>query len=276
MTMPGFPVRAGGLGDNSLVIEQSIRAAQPNGGYPEDHIIPLSQWMLSTGATPGVATNVALYRTMVATNLPILRWDAANSAGTSDVARFTFQVPGQYDPRVDQLYFIAPFRKFDTTGSAAEQATLGLQMQVRQLWPGSADPAIAANVVPDPAASPATLVASGETALSSFDAAIARLLPAKTTALAFTMLQFDLGGDKRTTGGRSTLTDALSVKPLEILSLEIGPNATVGTALTIDMAAGGLIRWVRNSSLAHRARRESLDAGALMGPASPTVSRFIE
>lgn len=253
MSMTGkIPGR--GLGDNSLAIEQTLMAAQNNGGYFEDFVLQQTGWRAQTLVGLAATAGGTPYLQFVHTNLPVITWRFDATAANFISASFT--VPGQYDPLTDQLYFIAALRKSFTT---ADNATLAMQMQVRQHLPGSASPSIGAAVAPSVAL---TTLTAGETALTSFTAPVKRLLPASSVAAVisdFAYYQFDLGNDKR-----GTLTDALRLRPLESVALEFGPDNTVGgTDLQVQMAGGGIIRWVRSASLSNYNRRFSPDQGAI-------------
>ena len=259
--------RAAGLGPNADFIEASIRNGKPIGGYVEDFPILLGGWRSATGlalnataaATPYIG-NASNSGTTSGMFVVTFRQDAA----AANFIQVGFQVPGQYDARTDQLYFIAAFRKYDT--GVDENNTLSMQVQLRQIRMGSVNPALAAATVPS-----GTNVVAGDTAITSLAAPIKRILPGPVQTLdGFQMYQFDLGNDKR-----GTLTDALKIKPLEYIQIEVGPDATVGTTDTLIEMMGGMIRWLRNTSLHNVDRRDLLDSSAIIGPAS-TVARYIE
>ena len=239
-----------GYGDNSLALENSLNASFPGGGYFEDFVLPQSSWtnqtLVALTATPGATP----YRRFSTTGtLPCIAWDTLSATTAFIVNSFT--VPGEYDPQIDQLYFIAAVRKIITAGDIA----LGMQLRMRTHLPGSLNPTLAATAVPA-----TTNLTAGDASVSS-PAVFRRSFPvgaAETVVSSFALMQFDLGNDKR-----GTITDLLRIKPLETISLEFGPDVAVPATTTIEMAGGGIVRWVRNASLANRDRRFSTDAGLL-------------
>lgn len=270
MSMPPFPTRTNGLGDNSNVLEPTIHNAVNNGGYVEDFPIPLSVWRDKNFASIGTSAGATPYMALTHTNLPVITW--RQDAAATDLIRLSWQVPGSYDPTVDQLYFIATLRKNDS--STDENATLAMQIQMRQFMPGNVNPALAATTVPA-----TTNLVAGETALTAMDAVVKRTLPAPSQLISqFLMTQFDLGADRRNTAlSRDTITDPLRIKPLDVLSIEFGPDATVGTTDMLIEMAGSFFRLVRNVSISHRGRRNRLDSDLLLpnGPSTSTTEQYI-
>lgn len=261
-----------GHGDNANVLERTIDASYPNNGYVDDMPLPFSDWLLATGATPGVTPDAAsVVRGLALTYLPVFRWGATAQNETADTLITSIVVPGTYNPDIDQLYLVGAFRKVDLTGSATDNTDLAITVQMRQIMPGNASPSISSTTVPSTATTPATLVA-GETALTAMEAVITRTLPAAAVATSggFYDIQFDLGANVRSTAAQLIATDAPTratvdyrkVKPLDILVLEVAVNEAVGTNLNVE-CAGFFLRHFRHASLHNRDRRFSLDGGAL-------------
>jgi len=245
-----------GYGQNALAVENSVHASFPGGGYFEDFPIGLSGWVLGTtlldlAVTGGTAVP---YRRRLHTSMPVISWDPTGTAANFISATYT--VPGHYDPQIDQLYFIGAFRK--NWASGVEQ-NVGLQVQVRQHLPGSVDPSISGTTSP----TGTSLINSLETGATptAFAAVIRRQMPPKVDPAViedFVLYQFDLGNDKR-----GTITDALRIRPLESLTIELGIDVTLQAGLGVDFAGGGVIRMVRNASLSNRDRRFNSDGGLL-------------
>jgi len=238
----GYPKTAPSAPGLEVAFEPMVKGGYSNGGFPVDRPIPLGDWRTATEAALGTSAGATPYRALIGTSIPAILW--RQDAAATDLIRTSLIVPGQYDPNVDDLRLIALIRKDDTDDT--ENATLNMQCVSRILTPGQANPALAATTTP---AAPSALVGFtptlvGDTALTSATAVKRRLAAAATTDMSnIIAYEFNLGNQ--------------GIKPCDVLVLELGPDATVGTTdLKVELV-GTSLRWHTNMSIHRRELRSS-------------------
>lgn len=206
-----------GRGHNNLTVEDDLANAIRNAGYCEDIMIPVHAWKTGAGLTMPARADGAVGIESVdlgtSQGVDTLTWD--DTADNSDLAIYQFTLPGQFNPKVDKIKLYTRVRKFDTTGSASENADLTLNGTLRHFDPSAA-------------------TAVDETA-------IAKLLPAKiatVTDASWTLLLYEWSGE--------------GLKPFSTCKIILNPNEAVGTALYIQMLAS-LLKLNRNTSYNNKA-----------------------
>lgn len=201
-----------GLGQNNLTIEDDLANGIRNAGYPEDLIIPIHSWKTGAGLTLPARADGAVGIESVdfgtSQGMDTLTWD--DTADATDLAIFQFTLPGQYNPKVDEMKLYVRVRKFDTTGSATDNTDLALNAVLRHM---------------DPAAATAV----DETAIS-------KVLPAKIATVtddSWATLLYEWTGE--------------GLKPFSDCKIILAPNEAVGTALYIQVRST-LLKFNRHPS----------------------------
>jgi len=207
-----------GLGHHPLAIEGDIENSEPVAGYRAD-LGPVfaANWTLATGlafAASGAGI-VGVGAIELGTNdMRGLIWDAA--ADATDQAMLCFTLPGEFSASEDQLVISLWMRKFDTTGSATENADLAMAGILTHLGTGDT----AGDV---------------ETTVSNTLA----VMTAATTRAAFAKYDFTFS--------------AKGLAPDEFVQFIVGPNEAVGTALQVHLL-GTRVRVKRHACIARADR----------------------
>jgi hypothetical protein len=240
----GYPGLSTGGYAFGVTLEPGIRNSEPNGGYAEDRPIPLNDWRTATDAALGTSAGATPYRALANTSVPCIVW--RQDAAATDLIRTSFIVPGQYDPKVDDLRLIVSARKVDA--AADENTDLALGCIMRFSTSGQTDPTLSATTTP---AAPGALIngytpaITGDTALTAATQVNRQLIGSSTGAnvSTFALYEFNLGAN--------------GLYPCDRVILELFPHETVGTVDMVVQLDGTSIRWHRNSSLFSRQLRFS-------------------
>jgi hypothetical protein len=232
-----------GFGTNPLHHDDAINASIPAYGFKRDYPIPLGLARVTASGLVLTATTSSTVPAIVPSSddppFHTLQWSA--QATTAARASFNFTVPGEYNADQDQIEILAAFRK-----SGAEDAALGMNLTVAAFEPGITDPIVGPAVVP-------SIITPGNNTpvLIPTASAITRLLTARDDSQdGYNWYSFDLGFGTGRTG------NANRFKPLQCLTLNLGPSKTLAASLVVDCA--GLIARVRvGAALNSRPARDS-------------------
>lgn len=214
---------------NALNVESEIRRIPQNtsAGIVRSHPIALGDFTLGAGTTIPAAGSGVVGRTLAATALNVISWNA--TADNGDTIALDWTLPLEFRPssfsettttptgelakQVCNIELWLKIRLTDTTGSATANADL--KMQVTPLWHNT-----------------------DGTALGTLGAAIQQTVGAIDYAEAseegFVWYRFDITG-------AMTAAQRNALRPLTTLQLTINPHEAVGTALRLDLAGAILV-----------------------------------
>ena len=226
---------------SGMNIEQVINESEPRDGILTDLCVPLGAWTLAAG-TVLVATGAGIVG-MGASMTSALGMVFNATADTGDIATLcwctprdfrecgaTVKNPGSSNYSDLQLQVLA--RKLDTTGSAAENATLALTGDAYWLYSNP-------NTATDPA----------DTALNHLTSPAAATLDAKYGAASeegFKWYTLDIAA--------RLLAETKVIKANSYLQFNLSVSAAVGTALAVEVI-GTRICYRRHAAFAERAAR---------------------
>lgn len=239
----GYPGKSGAGSAFGLTLEPGIRGSIPNGGFPLDRPIPLNDWRTASSLDLTATAAATPYRALANTSIPVIVWRQDGAA--TDLIRTSLLVPGQYDPKVDDLRLLVAARKVDAASD--ENTDLALGCIARYATLGQTNPKLSATTTPaaPPALSGYTPAITGDKALTAATQ-VNRLLVGSSTGAdvsTFALYEFNLGNN--------------GIKPCDLLILELFPHETVGTTDMVVQVAATSLRWHQNASLYNRQLRES-------------------
>lgn len=186
-------------------IDEFLQSSYPNsGGHAKDRPILPAEWTDSAGVALVGTTTGTVGRAAInlgTTDLLGIQWNT--TAGASDIAHWTYQLPMDYNPTVDKLRLVVMVRK---TKASDENTNLALVCNAK--WFDSASTA-------------------GEALSAVIQSAALAAATAGTDWDDFEEVIFDLDGH--------------GLKPGAILQLELYPHEQVGSStMVLDMISARL------------------------------------
>jgi len=243
-----------GVGNNPLSAEGNAENSIPQIGVMLDTPINILEARRSSDLLVLTATTSSSVPAIAGDSTTpknvFVRWDSQATVAAQAV--FNVTIPGEYNPERDELVVLAAIRK-----SGAAQVAADMIVAYSSFRPGLVNDLAAA------AAVPAIRVAGNSSSISYTNATgPKRTLTAQVDTLdGFNWYRFDLSrslGD----GVTRQRTAAQVFKPLQVLTLYLGPATTLDASVVID-CAGLVLRCRKGLALNDKnARYENTSSGA--------------